>query len=188
MAPSILECLAFTLKENNIDPVILLDSNFIGLSLEPTLRKVTGINDSEVIMNLINCFKETYDSVDEMLQKISHSNSSIYLVTNKRNIPTLKILDYFSWCSFFYSIYGPDAGSIKFKSKADILASIIGGDGLDPLSNLYIGNINADFFATHSCNMKSIFSELGYEEKGSFRHAIVASNIQDSSQIILNQS
>jgi phosphoglycolate phosphatase len=197
--PSILEYLTLSLKENNIDPVMLLDSNLIGLSLEPTLRKVIGIDDSVVVMNLINCFKEAYDckgfmklipydGVDEMLQKISHSDSSIYLAINKRNILTLKILDYFSWCSFFDSVYTLDAGSIKFKSKADMLALIIGVNDLDPLSNLYVGDINADYFAAESCNMKFIFVEWGYEEKDSFRFPIVASNIQNFTQIILNQS
>ena len=196
-APSILKCLTLALRQNKIDPVTPLTNQIIGPPLDVTLKRVTGITDNSIINNLINCFKNAYDSdgykdsvpyhgVEDMLRKIAGSGIDVYLATNKRILPTRKILEHFSWAPFFNSVYALDVGDIKFNSKSEMLASMVKGQNLDPLCSIYVGDINADYEAAQKSNMQFIFAEWGYEKSGIFEYPLTASSVSDLTEKILN--
>jgi len=195
-APSILKCLKLALSQNKIDPIIPLTYKIIGPPLDVTLKKVTGISDSLIVNNLIDCFKEAYDrngykasvpyhGIAEMLERLSVSGIQIHLATNKRIAPTKKILEYFSWDLFFNSVYALDVGDVKFKSKAEMLASIVKEKNLGSFNALYVGDINADYEAAQKSEMQFIFAEWGYEKKGDFQYLFSASDAEDLTQKIL---
>lgn len=185
------------MHQNKIDPVTPLNYKIIGPPLDITLKKVTGITDNSIINNLINCFKDVYDSegyrdsvpyhgIEDMLKKISGSGIDVYLATNKRILPTRKILKHFSWDPFFNSVYALDVGGVKFDSKAEMLASIVRDKNIDPLSSIYVGDINADFEAAQKSNMQFIFAEWGYEKSGVFEYPLTASTATDLTRKLLN--
>ena len=197
-APSILHCFRIALKQNQLKPIIPLTYEIIGPPLSDTLKKLTGIDSPLIINSLIDCFRDAYDTtgykasipysdIVDMLNAVSSSGVSVHLATNKRIIPTMKILEYFSWCSFFNSVYALDIVEIEYKSKADMLASILKEKNLDPSSTVYVGDINADYLAAQKCDMQFIFAEWGYEKRGAFQYPASAYNVQDLTQKLLNK-
>lgn len=197
-APSILDCLESALIENHIYPVIPLDYRVVGPPLDATFKKVTGIIDPVIIETLIFSFKKVYDDVGyknslpyegtaEMLSNLYAMGYSLHLATNKRFIPTNKILGHFFWAHFFDSVYTPDSENNHFGSKRDMLESMVKSKNLDPANSIYIGDLNADYNAADSIGLKFIFAEWGYEKKGLFQYLISASDINDLVQKILSE-
>ena len=195
-APSILKCLETVLLNKNIKPISPLTYKIIGPPLDITLRKITGIDDVAFINSLIDSFKEIYDldgykesipydGIEQALNDIKNSGAQIHLATNKRIIPTKRILEYFSWDIFFNSVYALDAGLNKFKNKSEMLGAILCEKNIDPLLAIYIGDINADFEAANINKIPFIFAEWGYEKKGVFNYPLAVSHARDLAKKLL---
>ena len=196
-APSILNSLNSALSTNKISSVLPLTSDIIGPPLDATLRKVTGIQDQEIIDRLIESFKSAYDSdgykgaivydgVPEMLEALLQAGIKLYLATNKRIVPTRKILNYFSLDPYFSSIYTLDVGVVRFKSKSDMLAAILKKEGLNNFDSYYVGDINADYEAAKYSGINFIYAQWGYENAGNYQYPIEALDIRDLVQKLLH--
>lgn len=196
-APSILKCLSLTLNKNNIKPIVPLTHSLIGPPLDSTLRITTGINDPLIICYLVECFKEIYDlqgykdslpyfGVVRMLEQLNNLDYKIHIATNKRIVPTKKIIEYFLWNSYFDSVYALDVGDIKFKSKTEMLSSVSKDKNIDLSNTFYVGDTNADYEAAQKNNMQFIFVEWGYENKGTYNYPLSASNVDHLVKLIIN--
>jgi phosphoglycolate phosphatase len=174
-APSILHCLGVALKKNKLESKIPLTNSIIGPPLVDTLKLLAGADSPLILDELVDSFKDAYDGegykasipykgADEMLRALNNSDISVHVATNKRIIPTKKIIEHLSWGHFFNSIYALDAGGIRFNSKSDLLISIIKEKNLNPLRTVYVGDIKADYEAAKKAGMQFIFVEWGYEK------------------------
>jgi phosphoglycolate phosphatase len=197
-APSILKCLESTLNFYQLKPLFPLNNLVIGPPLELTFQKLTGIKNLLVIDELIDFFKNLYDvdgykdsipydGISQLLRELSSLNFFVYLATNKRIVPTKKILEHLLWSNYFDAVYAFDTGTIKFKSKAEMLSSILKDNNVDTVSAVYVGDINSDYEAAQKNKIKFIFANWGYEEKLLCKYPIVASNPGNLTQILLNQ-
>lgn len=186
-APSILKCLDIALCEKNITPIIPLSFEIIGPPLNETLRSLTGLKDEFLLSSLVELFKEKYDSfgysqsivyegVSQMLVEMKDAGVMLYLATNKRIIPTNKILEFFNWKTFFKGIYAIDSGPIKFSSKSEMVSSLIWRENLSLQNTTYIGDIFADYAAAKKNRINFIFAEWGYEKKSAFEYPETAAN------------
>ena len=173
-----------------------LTTELIGPPLEATLRKLTKIEDQVTIGNLINSFKNEYDSdgykatilydgVIEMLEAFAKVGIKLYLATNKRIDPTRKILNHFSLHSYFLSIYTPDVGAIRFKSKSEMLTAMLKRESLNIAESFYVGDIQADYEAAKYSGINFIHAQWGYEKSGHHQYPLVATDIRDLIQKIL---
>ena len=101
-APEILLCLKKALELNNIDIKDNLNKSIIGPPLKETLKNLVQKKDTFKIDKIIENFIELYDSdycyktklykgVQETL-KILEKNKNLILITNKRIVPTEKML------------------------------------------------------------------------------------------------
>ena len=195
-APSILTSLEYSLSQNSIKAICPLTADIIGPPLEVTLKKVTGIEDKESIAKLVSCFKEIYDNegfksslpysgADLMLSKLSNAGINIHLATNKRIIPTNKILNYFSWNKYFSLVYANDMAGINCKSKYEMIALMLADARFTNKKVLYVGDLYADYQASDRNNIGFVFAKWGYE-KQFFDCQLTASHMEDLERILLN--
>ena len=165
-----------TVNDSNIDMKCELTSDIIGPSLYDLIRLCSGSNDDDVIKNLSSKFKKCYDSVgykDTMefpyiynaLTDLTKNNFKLYIATNKRIIPTMKIINFLKWNKFFEGVYALDSFAPEVLSKSDIISKIILQNNLDVENVIYVGDLEADRKAANICNVKFLMAGWGYNNQ-----------------------
>ena len=108
-ALGIVHGLSLALDRNQVRPVPPLDRRLIGPPLPVTLAKVSGKNDPDLLALLLpRDFIPFYDAgacldapafpgVGATLVELHRRGMTRYLVTNKRGVPTRKMLDHLGW-------------------------------------------------------------------------------------------
>ena len=168
----VLSSLRSVLEMNQITPVHELEPSLIGPPLGELIQVVTGEDDEELITKLSKQFIEHYDEkvyseteyfdgMDEALAKIKNKAHKVFIATNKRHVPTQKIIDMFLWNDFFDEIYSLDQFPL-FIDKSDLLAYILSAHELDKDSTLYIGDTESDKVAAQKANIDYLMVGWGY--------------------------
>lgn len=174
-APGILTGFADVLIEAGISPVIPLDSSIIGPPMLKTLQAISGIADDNTLELMASRFKEMYDTagyrqttvyagVQQMLDSLLQNEVPMFIATNKRKAPTIRILKHFGWERFFRQVGTLDTPSPPHKDKAALIASIMAGQGLCASTTLYVGDKHDDAVAAKENNMPFAAAAWGYGE------------------------
>ena len=172
-APSILGAFKLVLEQFFYTPTGPLNSALIGPPLKQTLQLISGESDSEKLALLFEAFKSNYDSnaytlsssytgVSEMLESLFRSDNYLHIATNKRLIPTQKILKYFAWEKYFQSVYAIDKLEPPFSSKAKMIQVMLSDLGLNSKNCIYVGDRPEDGEAASENEMPFIYVEWGY--------------------------
>lgn len=98
-----------------------------------------------------------YPNIIKTLQNLKNSNSYLTLVTNKRTVPTLKILKKFGIDVFFSKIMCIDTNK-KFRTKSQILETI----AFPETQNFYIGDLEEDYSAAKNAGYSFLHASWGY--------------------------
>ena len=133
---SILDSFASAFKDCDIDLKRPLTESVIGPPLKVTLSLLSGMNDHAKLELLAKKFKENYDSlgylntkvypgVSKMLDSLMRHNIVMHIATNKRILPTLKIINHFGWDKYFVSIFSTDSIGKSNKSKEQVIQHVI---------------------------------------------------------------
>lgn len=150
-----------------------LDTGLIGPPLRETFQEITGIQDYKTLDLLVSNFKSFYDLEGCLLSKpypgISHlldglfqEGYSIYLATNKRLIPTKKIIQFLLWDGYFKATYAIDCQEIAFVNKSEMLKALIQDERIDIQNAVYIGDRHEDYLASQENHLNFIFVDWGY--------------------------
>jgi len=173
-APSILKSLQFALEKSGLTPVVPLENSLIGPPLKETIQTLVGSCASYSIDLVLEDFKKYYDhegfrssepypGIEDMLEKLTAYGISLHLATNKRLLPTQKIIDYLGWRGNFKSIYSIDKCINKpFLDKTQMLAELLGEQKVNPSSAVYVGDRLEDYEASKSNNLSTILVQWGY--------------------------
>ena len=106
-----------------------------------------------------------YPGIHNLLESLHSQNYVLYVATNKRLIPTKKIVDHLSWGSLFSTIYSIDSNAEKpFKSKAEMIAALLGDESIDLKSAVYVGDRVEDYEAAKFNGLPCILVDWGYGE------------------------
>ena len=154
-ASSILEALAYTLKINNVPPLIELTNDLVGPPLKDTLKVITGVSNPQDLEVLACGFKDYYDSegyknctpfpgITKLLQCLLDEKKKIYVATNKRTYPTAKIINALCWKKYFVTIYSIDSFDIVLSSKTKLVEHVIKKEKLERDKSIYIGDRDDD--------------------------------------------
>jgi phosphoglycolate phosphatase len=174
---SILNAIRAALNELGVEAKIPVTKELIGPPLMDTLLKITEVKDELVLNALVNKFKLHYDStgyrnsvaypgIHHLLERLRNQDFVLYLATNKRLIPTKKIVDYLSWSSLFSAIYSIDLNAEKpFKSKSEMISALLCNELIDPNSAIYIGDRDEDYGAAKQNCLPCILVDWGYGVK-----------------------
>ena len=170
--PGIFESLKYSLSESGFVSELSPAQVPIGPPLLELVKSVTNTQDSEILRDIVVNFKRHYDlsgfkasllfdGVLDFLVSLSNASFSLYLATNKRLVPTLKILDYFSIGSIFVDVYAIDSHGTVFDSKTSMLDSLLSTHSLGR-NAIYVGDRVDDYLAATSNSLGFFFPRWGY--------------------------
>ena len=173
-APEILVCLKKALQLNNVDINDNLNKSIIGPPLKETLKNLVQKKDTVKIDKIIENFIELYDSdycyktklykgVQETL-KILEKKKNLILITNKRIVPTEKMLKNSKIIELFDNYFSVDPNDQSKKDKSTLISKTIKDYKINPQNTAYIGDTMGDFIASKKNNIKFIFAGWGYGE------------------------
>jgi phosphoglycolate phosphatase len=151
-APAILVAFSRVFEQFDLEPAIPLDASLIGPPLDDILIKLSGSAEPEVVGQLATAFKIVYDTttcletlafdgVDAMLKKLKSAGLRLFVATNKRLLPTEKIISHIGWDKgIFEAIYALDSFRPVKPNKSLLIAQLMNDFGLLTTDTVYVGN------------------------------------------------
>lgn len=172
-APGILQGYQLVLQSEHIQPVVEVGTYLIGPPLAQTLAQITGEQDPVRLARLVECFKSAYDSegykatllyadVLACLQALRDAGHRLVLLTNKRRVPTLKILEYFHLQDCFSAVYTPDSWQPPVKRKNDTMERALAELQADPARCVMVGDSSDDAHAAADHGVAFVAAAYGY--------------------------
>jgi phosphoglycolate phosphatase len=172
-APSILAGFAAAFEEAGLTPVLPLTSAIIGPPLMQTLSNLTGGADPATLAALAEGFKRHYDNegykktvvfpgVADMLERLAGLGLDMHIATNKRLLPTERILAFFGWRAWLRTVYAADMPGRGFKSKGSMVAAQLADLSLPAQATCYIGDRQEDREAAEENGLAFIAACWGY--------------------------
>ena len=173
--PGIAASLQVALVESGYDYCLTPDQLPIGPPLAELIQSIVDVSDQQHIADIAKRFVHHYDSsgykqtalfdgVYHFLEFLHSSSCSLYIATNKRLDPTLKILDHLLISSFFKDVFAVDSCPNGYKSKSDMLKSLIKRCSLGTHA-FYVGDRYDDFKAAVDNSLAFRFPFWGYDNE-----------------------
>jgi len=172
-APGILHSLHAACFEVGVPTIVPLDAQLIGPPLQQVLRTVVGEQPKKVIDQLTCAFKKHYDNtgflkteafpnVEAMLMSLAVHGCTMYVATNKRQIPTTRIVRKLAWEHFFKHVYSLDSLASNIATKADLISHVVCTHKLRRRSTVYVGDRDDDGIAARTARIPFILAAWGY--------------------------
>jgi phosphoglycolate phosphatase len=185
-APGILETFKWVFEKHGIRAVREIDTSVIGPPLRETIRRLTGIEDAPTIEKLADSFRGQYDTTavaetaayhgyDETLDAVRAMGFALFIVTNKRIVPTRAIVARLGRGDRYSGIYSPDAHQPPLPDKIAVLADVVKRHGIDPARSAMIGDSAEDGAAAAASGMPFIAALYGYGKPETGGHPVAAS-------------
>lgn len=170
--PAILQGLCQVLDANRIQPIVPLTRELIGPTLPAILAKVAGTDDHSLLEELSRDFVRFYDGeacltalvfpgTFETLDELRSRGRSLHLVTNKRAVPTRRMLAHLGLDRLFASAYCLDEHA-ECTDKAQLLAKFMRIDKLCAATTPYVGDTEGDARSASINAMPYIHVPWGY--------------------------
>lgn len=172
-APCILRCYELVLQQLDIQPKITINEDIIGPPLTDTLITLTGIDDQKEINVMAELFKSFYDeqvatetlpypNILSVLEGLKSLNINLYIATNKRAIPTMKVIEHLGWNDYFISIRSIDQLAPERRNKSSLIKDMLEQHNLSVDTAVYIGDKQDDFIAANVNNLPFLAAAWGY--------------------------
>jgi phosphoglycolate phosphatase len=171
-AESIRRALIESCEVNNIEPMIPIPEIKIGPPLDEIIRSILPYEESSRHELFKKTFVELYDrkfckegmvypgAIDALSQ--AAVNADLFLVTNKRIIPTIEILRHHNMVQTFKAIIGCDSVENNAFSKAKSINHLINKYGLCESDCTYFGDTEGDAAACHEAGVDFVYVSWGY--------------------------
>ena len=107
-APAILNCFERALQAHGLEPCRSIDDSLIGPPLRQTLETLSGQSDPVILDALGASFKDIYDTeaclqtpayaaCQDVLEQLRAQGFTLAIATNKRLLPTRRIIAALGW-------------------------------------------------------------------------------------------
>jgi len=172
-APSILGAFKQVVDAYSYAPKVPLNSQLIGPPLNQTLQYITGEDDAKKLSLLVDSFKENYDNdaytlstryagISGMLESLLLAKKRLHIATNKRLVPTQKIIRFFKWEQYFHTVYTIDGATPAYLNKSQMISLMLADLNLKPGHCVYVGDRLEDAQAASENMMRFIYVDWGY--------------------------
>ncbi len=176
-SPGILASFARVLAAHGLAPAVPLEASLIGPPLAVTLRQVSGITDEARLAELVEAFKQDYDTAGYLgtevfpgvaagMAQLAAAGGRLFIVTNKRMVPTRRILEALGLAQFFAGIHTRDETAPPAVSKAAVTKRILARYAVDPAQALFVGDSGEDAAAARENGLRFIHATYGYGGAG----------------------
>lgn len=175
-APSILESFSYAFSVLGIVPDRPITADVVGPPLMHTLAALSGQDHPALLQRLAEKFKEHYDTaayqkasvypdIQELLCLLKKMDISLYIATNKRDLPTQKIMTHLNWTSFFTGVFALDSYTPPKASKSLMIAQIMADYKIEAKQAIYIGDRYEDGLAADDNQLSFAMVTWGYADK-----------------------
>ncbi len=170
---SILQSFEAAFTKTGVTPQKPLTQEMIGPPLMPTLRTLSGSNDPGLLETLAAAFKAEYDThayqaatvfagIESFLKRLQQHGLQMYIATNKRILPTTRIMQHLQWAHYFAGVYALDYFTPPAPSKKDMVCNIMALHGLSPEATLFVGDRIEDGLAAEGNGLDFAMVTWGY--------------------------
>lgn len=172
-APAILAGIAMLLDYRGIKPACNLTKELIGPPLKETLQLVAGSRRDDLLDILIQDFERYYDEsgyrntvefpgVTHGLRLLRSKGALLYVVTNKRIAPTLKIIRFLNWSGLFQGVYSRDSFFPSALDKSEAISITLFRHSIPVKDAVYVGDREEDYGASLMNKIGFVGVEWGY--------------------------
>lgn len=171
-AEGVLSALRRCLDRAGVSTQVELTRALIGPPLPMLIATATGSKDPAVLEALARDFRTEYDAtgwrdapsypgVPAALDALRAAGVGMHLVTNKRMVPTLKILDAHDWSRSFRTVNTLDT-SDGAGNKSDVVARLLQSIGAGGAHVALVGDSLDDALAAIANHIPFAFASWGY--------------------------
>ncbi len=172
-AASIATSLRYAFEKVGVQPIRTIDRELIGPPLKETILALVPPTESNLVDEVAGQFKAHYDGegclqaspyehIPWMVAYLRGRGFRTFVATNKRAIPTRKIIEHLRWVDQFDGVYALDSFEPPLEHKAQLLERILVSARLDNQSCVYVGDRHEDFLAADANQIAFIFVPWGY--------------------------
>jgi len=149
-----------------------INERLIGPPLRRMIETAIGSSDATAIDGIEAAFCREYDGggylatqpypeIPEALFELRAQGVSLHIVTNKRRLPTLRILDMLGWSKVFSTVNALDA-SAPGTSKAQVVARLLARLNAPVTSVAYVGDSLDDAIAARNNRVRFAWASWGF--------------------------
>ncbi len=170
---SILQSFESAFKNTNTPAVRSFSQDIIGPPLIPTLKLLSGSTDDAQLKQLAEAFKSEYDNhayqlatvfdgIEAMLKSLKSEGMKLYIATNKRILPTRKIMQHLNWAQYFEGVYALDYFSPAAANKTEMVTRILNQHALPIADTVFVGDRVEDGEAATANQLSFAMVSWGY--------------------------
>lgn len=171
--PGIQACLAQALQEVLPGSVLPPVREHIGPGVAAMCAALLPSAEPSDVDDVVAGFRAAYDAggwrltaaypgVREVLEGLAGSGRSLYVVTNKPDLPTRLILEELGLLALFRQVVARDSVPRPYASKAEALADLMTGWAIDPSTAVMVGDSVDDSEAAAACGTAFVAVSYGY--------------------------
>lgn len=172
-APAILASFRAAFDAAGRTPVTAIDESIIGPPLVETLELLSGSTDPALTATLAQHFAAVYDTtgfretlpypgVDAVLRALRDAGAQLHIATNKRILPTRRIIEHLGWNGLFESVYALDLFSPRLPDKARMIGRLQADRQIPAASAVYVGDREEDGLSADANALAFVAATWGY--------------------------
>ncbi len=155
---------------------LAISNDVIGPSLGKIIDHIAPCLNASKRLEILEAFKADYDSrncisarpyegVDTVLGVLTKKKCKLFIATNKRVIPTKKILTHLGWVNKFKAVYSIDSLDLVFEDKASMVQALMEAEDINRENTILIGDSLDDYQASKKNGLKFMQAGWGYGSK-----------------------
>jgi phosphoglycolate phosphatase len=167
----------------------------IGPPVSEMFKQIVGSSNLNLIDDLTREFRcsydnegwkqtDIYDGVIETLNQIHLHDIKIFIVTNKPQKPTLRILNYFQMLNLFTDVVSPDTQSPSLTPKSAACQYIVTKYQINHQQTMLVGDSYDDAHAADTCGFTFVAANYGYGNADEYQKSSQSHKISSFEKLI----
>ena len=163
----------------------------IGPPLRDTASEILGPNDQVQLDEFVKLFIEMHDEhaikntqpysdVTKTLKKLSLKGIPMAVATNKRYVPTIKLINHFNWQEYFTSIECSDSQS-QIRNKDEMIQKILKNSSFNKA--FFVGDTVNDGLSANLNQLPFIFARFGYGRDQDWSNVTIKKTINSFAEL-----
>ena len=190
--PTIKKCYVKVTEKLMPSRVNFAKNILIGPTLLETAILILNNKNKDLVTEFIELFTQEYDQkilletkpyryATEVLRYLKNKNDEIFIATNKRGVPTRKLVNFFGWDPLFDWIGCMDEFK-EYKNKSELVKNKV--KNKERYEKVYfVGDTINDGITAKENNISFIFAEYGYGEKQNWSEISITNTISSLKDI-----
>ncbi|MBR0239198.1 MAG: HAD family hydrolase [Thermoguttaceae bacterium] len=153
----------------------------IGPPLQMSVKMFLPAANEATIDNICREFKTQYDTsdypetkmypgIEALINRLYNSGKRIHIVTNKRRVPTFRLLDKFGLRDKVVEVVTPDSRPDGY-TKTEMIQMLLEKYSVNPDTAVMVGDMTSDVYAGKSAGVHTIAVTWGYGSEDALKES-----------------